>query len=114
MPVGKLNRREALQAFTFLSAFAAAVKLPSAHAARNPFADIPFNPSEDRKIGIIGAGVAGLSAAYVAARAGFKVTVMEADSRYGGPSLTVRPHDDDYRERWFSKYNPYKMFPAMY
>lgn len=114
MPVGKLNRREALQAFTFLSAFAAAVKLPSAHAARNPFADIPFNPSEDRKIGIIGAGVAGLSAAYVAARAGFKVTVMEADSRYGGRSLTVRPHDDDYRERWFSKYNPYKLFPAMY
>ena len=46
------------------------------------------------KIVVIGAGLAGLCAAYRAANAGAEVTVLEADKRYGGRSLTVRPEGD--------------------
>jgi monoamine oxidase len=42
---------------------------------------------------ILGAGIAGLTAAYELKRAGFEVTILEAQKRYGGRSFTVRPGD---------------------
>jgi monoamine oxidase len=73
-----------------------------------------FDPNERRTVAIVGSGVAGLTAAYLAAKAGFRVVVFEGDDRYGGRSLTVRPSDAAYREWWFDKYNPNRLFPRMY
>ena len=57
-----------------------------------------------RSVAICGAGVAGLTAAWYLANAGFDVAVYEADSRYGGRSLTVRPTDDIYRSYFSNRY----------
>ena len=43
----------------------------------------------DKEIIIVGAGIAGLAAAGMLAFNGFKVTVLEADNRYGGRIKTV-------------------------
>lgn len=67
-----------------------------------------------RSVAIVGAGVTGLTAALVLARAGFKVAVFEAGGRYGGRSLTARPSDEKYRDWWFAKYDPERLFPGMY
>jgi monoamine oxidase len=75
---------------------------------------LPPNIGNGKSVAIIGAGVAGLTSAYVLANAGFRVEVFEADSRYGGRSLTVRPKDGQYQNWWFSRYNDTKLFPAMY
>jgi monoamine oxidase len=45
---------------------------------------------------ILGAGVAGLTAAYELSRSGYKVTVLEAQSRIGGRSRTARRGDELY------------------
>lgn len=50
----------------------------------------------------------------ILARNGFKVTILEADNRYGGRSLTARPIRPAYRDWWFSKYNPNRLFEKMY
>ena len=42
---------------------------------------------------ILGAGIAGLTAAYELERAGYRVTVIEASHRVGGRNLTVRSGD---------------------
>lgn len=47
---------------------------------------------KDKKVAIIGAGIAGLNAAYQLKKSGIKSTVYEADSRLGGRILT---HYDD-------------------
>jgi len=45
------------------------------------------------KVAVLGAGVAGLVAAYRLERAGFEVVVLEARKRLGGRNWTVRPGD---------------------
>src|SRR6266511_2039003 len=46
--------------------------------------------SNDKTVTIIGAGLAGLSAAYDLHRAGWKVTVLEARPRVGGRVYSIR------------------------
>ena len=99
-----------------MSALAGAAALPPmlprrAHAA---MPDLPANFGKGRTVAIVGAGVAGLTAGWKLANAGFKVTIYEGDSRYGGRSLTPRPIRAEYRKWWFDKYNPERLFPNMY
>ena len=114
----RVSRRTALKA---IGAMATLLALPNARsvafAGSNPFSNLAFNPNERRTVAIVGsgvAGVAGLTAACLAAKAGFRVVVFEGDDRYGGRSVTVRPSDAAYREWWFDKYNPNRLFPLMY
>lgn len=65
--------------------------IPKTYAAS---LELPAGSLEDITIVVIGGGLAGLCAAYRAANAGAKVTVLEATERYGGRSLTVRPKGD--------------------
>ena len=60
------------------------------------YAGIPAYPADigkGRRVAILGAGMAGLTAALLLARAGFEVKVIEANRHIGGRSLTVRPGD---------------------
>ena len=50
--------------------------------------------SNNRSVTVIGAGVAGLSAAYDLHRAGWKVTVLEARDRVGGRVYSLRDFSD--------------------
>jgi protoporphyrinogen oxidase len=64
-------------------------------------------PKQSTKVAIIGAGPAGLTAAYMLARQGLQVTVMESDVKYvGGISRTAQYkgfHFDIGGHRFFSK-----------
>lgn len=63
-------------------------------------------PGNGRSVAIVGAGVAGLVAAYELRQAGWTVTIYEATDRYGGRSLTLRPADPAYKE-WYLATNPF-------
>ena len=78
---------EALAAWDFL-------KTPPAMAA--PF-ELPQNSGRGKTAAILGAGVAGLCAAYELDRAGYDCTILEASRRAGGRSLTLR-RGDTFRE----------------
>jgi monoamine oxidase len=52
--------------------------------------ELPANVGNGRTVLILGAGIAGLAAAYELTRAGFKCRVLEAEARAGGRNLTVR------------------------
>jgi hypothetical protein len=109
----QLSRRFLLQG---LAALAGTAVLP-AFGTRRAHATIPSLPPDighGRTVAIIGAGVAGLTAGWVLARHGFRVTIYEANDRYGGRSLSPRPIREEYREWWFSKYDADRRFPKMY
>lgn len=114
-----ISRRRFLSGMTALSAgFAAPSLLTGLKPARAGYQttrpDLPPDFGKGKTVAILGAGVAGLTTAYVLANAGFKVAVFEADNRFGGRSLTARPSDDRYKDWWFAKYNPDRLFPEMY
>src|SRR5262249_9074226 len=52
--------------------------------------ELPGSSGDGRSVLILGAGIAGLAAAYELTRAGFKCQVLEAQGRAGGRNLTVR------------------------
>src|SRR3954463_9764758 len=54
---------------------------------------LPKESGRGRTVAILGAGVAGLCAAYELDRAGYDVVVLEASRRIGGRSLTLRRGD---------------------
>ena len=61
-----------------------------AHAA---VPDLPFGSGAGTKVAIIGAGLAGMSAAIELRKAGYDVTILEANDRVGGRVFTVRRGD---------------------
>ena len=61
-------------------------------AAAEPF-ELPPAPGRKRSVAVLGAGIAGLVAAYELRRAGWDVTVIEARDRIGGRVWTVRGGD---------------------
>lgn len=64
--------------------------VPEARAAVPGY---PRDIGKGRRVIVIGAGVAGVCAAYLLARHGFDTKVIEASSRAGGRSLTLRKGD---------------------
>jgi monoamine oxidase len=74
---------ETLAAWEFL-------KAPSAKAASLA---LPEGSGNGRSVVILGAGVAGLTAAYELDRAGYDCLILEATQRFGGRSLTLRRGD---------------------
>jgi len=75
--------------FAAMQALGLAAVTPAAAA---DFA-IPPASGKGRSIVVLGAGMAGLVAAYEAQRAGYTVTVIEARGRAGGRSWTIRGGD---------------------
>ncbi len=55
--------------------------------------ELPRESGRGRSVLILGAGVAGVCAAYELDRAGYDCTILEASSRAGGRSLTLRRGD---------------------
>ncbi len=113
------SRRAILRGMTALAgAYAMPSLLTGFRAAQAAYQttmpDLAPDFGKGKSVAIIGAGVAGLTAAYRLANAGFEVAVLEADGRYGGRSLTARPHDDKYRRWWFSQYPETSLFSNMY
>lgn len=53
----------------------------------------PVGSGPGRKVVILGAGIAGLTAAYELGKLGFECTILEASQRIGGRSLTLRGGD---------------------
>jgi monoamine oxidase len=78
---------ETLAVFDFL-------KNPPAMAAS---LGLPKDAGAGKTVAILGAGVAGLCAAYELDRAGFNCVVLEGSRRIGGRSLTLR-RGDAFRE----------------
>ena len=74
---------ETLAAFEFL-------KPPPAKAAS---LELPKDSGAGKTVAILGAGVAGLCAAYELDRAGYDCVILEATRRLGGRSLTLRRGD---------------------
>jgi|TARA_B110000977_G_scaffold200360_1_gene290580 monoamine oxidase len=71
----------------FSSAKKAPTAAPDATSASPPTA---FAPGASQKhVAVVGSGIAGLSAAYLAHRNGFKVTLFESSDTCGGHALTV-------------------------
>jgi monoamine oxidase len=54
---------------------------------------LPSGSGKGKSVVVLGAGIAGLVAAYELRRAGYAVTVLEARGRVGGRAWTLRPGD---------------------
>src|SRR5690349_18569755 len=63
------------------------VRVPTAFAGPPQMA---AEHGRGQRVVILGAGIAGLTAAYELNKAGYEVVVLEANSRAGGRSYTVR------------------------
>ncbi|MVA61638.1 NAD(P)-binding protein [Agrobacterium vitis] len=114
-----ISRRTLLRGMTALAGSFAAPSLitgfSTAQAAyRTSKPNLPIGFGKGKSVAILGAGVAGLTAALTLARSGFSVQVFEADSRYGGRSLTVRPTNEHYKSWWFKNYPGTQEFSEMY
>ena len=67
------------------------VGLGVANAAPPP--ELPPNSGYGKRVVILGAGIAGMAAAYELAKAGYDCTILEASGRAGGRNLTARGGD---------------------
>ena len=95
----KPSRREVLHWFGRIGGAAgvfhtmAALGLLPDSPARADLPNFPADVGAGKRAIVLGAGVAGLASGLILARHGFDVTVLEADNRAGGRSLTVRRGD---------------------
>ena len=55
--------------------------------------DLPFGSGDGVKVVILGAGLAGMTAAYELSKAGYECTILEARERAGGRCWTIRRGD---------------------
>jgi monoamine oxidase len=94
-----VTRREliwrAAQAGGYSAAFVLMRSMDLVASSEGPATPFQLAPSTGRgtKIAIVGAGVAGLIAAYELRRSGFDCTVLEARARPGGRNWTIRRGD---------------------
>ena len=78
-------------AATYLTMEALGLAIPTPAGAEN--FRLPVGSGNGRSVVILGAGIAGLVAAYELQKAGYRVTVLEARDRIGGRVWTVRGGD---------------------
>jgi monoamine oxidase len=93
-----MTRREFLEsAGRYGGTFAAMTALGFMSRATGRGAELAGLPSASGKPGtkivILGAGIAGMTAAYELGKLGYSCTILEASSRVGGRSLTIRGGD---------------------
>jgi len=93
-----LTRRALLERLGAVGGFSAAyLGMEAMGLLARPAAAVPFEPPPaprtGRRIVVLGAGIAGLVAAYELRRAGWDVTVLEARDRIGGRVWTLRGGD---------------------
>ena len=55
--------------------------------------DLPASSGDGAKVAILGAGIAGMTAAYELSKAGYECTILEARDRPGGRCWTIRSGD---------------------
>lgn len=55
--------------------------------------NLPKSSGDDVKVAILGAGIAGMTAAYELSQAGYECTILEARDRAGGRCWTIRGGD---------------------
>lgn len=104
-----MRRRQFLAMLAAFGTAGAVAPLRADHVGRlghlgDKLASLGPDIGAGRSVAICGAGIAGLTSAWYLARAGFDVTVYEANRRYGGRSLTVRPTHDAYRRYFADRY----------
>ena len=75
--------------------------------------DLQTVGSTNKKVAILGAGIAGLTVAYELERAGYDVTVIEASKRIGGRTLTLR-HGDVVDEMGYNRVCNFDDDPELY
>ena len=105
LPSRSLSRRSFIRGLASVGGFGAAYTALAAFdllgqgalAQGNTTAPLPGGSVRGKSVIVIGAGLAGLCSAMRLARAGARVTILEASNRPGGRSLTLR-NGDSYRE----------------
>ncbi|MDJ0819048.1 MAG: FAD-dependent oxidoreductase [Desulfobacterales bacterium] len=114
MSFAGLSRRQFLERLGILGGIGAAYYglgpiglLPPANAAAGP-PQINYNIGGGRHVVILGAGIAGLCAAYLLRNTQFKVTIIEPARQVGGRCLTLRGGDIIAEQHTDSHGEPFK------